>query len=119
MYKIHAMKIVDIETVARMDALDHDPDPEMGYKKAKEHTLDHLRVVPQHCYVVEDGEGSIIGAMILHPQDEYFEIEDFHVRDIELNKEALSILKKKLIEYLVNVKTEVLCCPFTMRGLLE
>jgi hypothetical protein len=113
------MRIEDVETVARMDALDHDPDPETGYKKAKEHTLDHLRVVPQHCYVVEGSRGGIIGAMVLHPRDEIFEIEDFHVRDIKQNKRALSILKKKLMEYLATVETEILCCPYAMRRLME
>ena len=109
MHTIRAMKIEDVDIVARMVALDHDRDPEKGYKIAKEHTLDHLKIVPQHCYVVEDDKGNIIGVMILHPQDEIFEIEDFHIRDIERNKRALNILKEKLMEYLENVETEVLC----------
>lgn len=70
--KIRAMRIEDAETVARMDALDHDKDLEKGYREAKEHTIDHLKIVPQHCYVVEDDRGSIIAAMILHPRNEVF-----------------------------------------------
>jgi len=113
------MKIEDVDIVARMVALDHDRDPEKGYKIAKEHTLDHLKIVPQHCYVVEDDKGNIIGVMILHPQDEIFEIEDFHIRDIERNKRALNILKEKLMEYLENVETEVLCCPYALKRLIQ
>jgi len=119
MHTIRAMKIEDVDIVARMVALDHDRDPEKGYKIAKEHTLDHLKIVPQHCYVVEDDEGNIIGVMILHPQDEIFEIEDFHIRDIERNKRALNILKEKLMEYLENVETEVLCCPYALKRLIQ
>ncbi|MFQ6064813.1 MAG: hypothetical protein ACE5L6_04980 [Candidatus Bathyarchaeia archaeon] len=76
-------------------ALDHDNDPEKGYRAAKKHTLDHLKDVPQHCYVVEEDDSmQTIAAMILHPQDEIFEIEDFHVRDIQRNEEALALLKE-------------------------
>ena len=119
MHTIRAMKIEDVDIVARMVALDHDRDPEKGYKIAKEHTLDHLKIVPQHCYVVEDDKGNIIGVMILHPQDEIFEIEGFHIRDIERNKRALNILKEKLMEYLENVETEVLCCPYALKRLIQ
>ncbi|MCD6240294.1 hypothetical protein J7K27_02060 [Candidatus Bathyarchaeota archaeon] len=119
MYVIRAMRIEDVETVAKMVALDHDPNLEKGYKIAKEHTLDHLKIVPQHCYVVEDDKGNIIGAMILHPQDEVFEIEDFHIKNIQRNKEALKMLKEKLMKQLENVETEVLCCPYALKGLIQ
>ena len=119
MLKIRATRVEDVEAVARMDALDHDHDQEKGYKEAKEHTLDHLKIVPKSCYVVEDEEGSIIAAMILHPQKDIFEIEDFHVRDIQANREALVLLKKKLAEHLEGVETEVLCCPYAIRRLIE
>jgi hypothetical protein len=113
------MKIEDVEIVARMVALDHDRDPEKGYEEAKEHTFDHLKVVPQHCYVVENGEGQITAAMVLHPRNDIFEIEDFHVKEIQQNKKALVLLKAKLMEYLENVQTEVLCCPYAIRRLME
>jgi hypothetical protein len=116
--KIRAMRIEDMETVAKMDALDHYKDPEKGYREAKEHTLDHLRIVPQHCYVVEGDGDSIIAAMVLHPRKEVFEIEDLHVKDIQQNQEALGLLKKKLMEYLESVETEVLCCPYAIRRLI-
>jgi hypothetical protein len=119
MPKIRAMRVEDVDTVARMDALDHDHDPEKGYKEAKEHTLDHLGIVPEHCYVVEDDRGNIIAAMVLHPQKEVFEIEDFHVKDIQTNREALALLKGKLAEHLEGVETEVLCCPYAVRRLME
>jgi len=119
MPNIRAMTNEDVETVARMDALDHDRDLERGYEQAKQHTLDHLETVPQHCYVVDDDKGSIIGAMVLHPRKEVFEIEDFHVKNIKKNTEALALLKKKLIEYLESVETEVLCCPYAIRRLIE
>jgi hypothetical protein len=119
MPKIRAMRVEDVETVARMDALDHDRDPEKGYKEAKEHTFDHLEIVPQNCYVVEDDEDNIVAAMVLHPQREVFEIEDFHVKDIQRNREAFALLKKKLIEHLKGVETEVLCCPYAIRRLIE
>jgi hypothetical protein len=113
------MRIEDAEIVARMDALDHDRDPEKGYREAKEHTLDHLKIVPENCYVVEDGRGDIIAAMVLHPRKEVFEIEDFHVRDIEKNKEALALLKNELMKRLEGVETEILCCPYAARRLME
>ena len=119
MFNIRNMKAEDVEMVARMVALDHDNDPEKGYKEAREHTLDHLRIVPQHCYVVESGDKQIIAAMVLHPRDEVFEVEDFHVKEIQRNKEALALLKAKLLEYLENVQTEVLCCPYAIRRLIE
>ena len=71
MMKIRAMRVDDVETVARMNALDHDHDPKKGYKEAKEHTLDHLKIVPETCYVVADNKGNIIAAMLLHPQKKY------------------------------------------------
>lgn len=117
--RIRSMRVEDVETVACMDALDHDRDPKKGYKEAKEHTLDHLKIVPNHCYVVENGDGAIVAAMVLHPRTEVFEIEDFHVKDIEQNAEAFAALKRKLAEYLENVETEILCCPYAMRRLME
>jgi hypothetical protein len=119
MLKIRAMRVEDVETVARMDALDHDHDSEKGYRESRQHAYDHLEIVPQHCYVVEDDEGHIIAAMVLHPQKEIFEIEDFHVKDVQRNKEALALLKQKLMEYLESVETEVLCCPYAVRRLME
>jgi len=116
---VRNMKIEDVETVARMVALDHDRDPEKGYKEAREHTLDHLKIVPQHCYVVENGEGQITATMVLHPRNDIFEIEDFHVKEIQQNKEALVLLKAKLMGYLENVQTEVLCCPYAIRRFME
>ena len=116
--KIRNMRVDDIETVAKMDALDHDNDPEKGYRETREHTLDHLKIVSQHCYVVEDEKGQIVAAMVLHPRKEIFEIEDFHVKEIQRNKEALNLLKSKLMEYLENVQTEVLCCPYAIKRLI-
>jgi len=118
MLKIRNMRVEDVETVAKMVALDHDNDPEKGYREAKEHTLDHLEIVPQHCYVVEDDDKQVIAAMVLHPQQKVFEIEDFHVKEIQRNKEALALLKTKLLGYLENVQTEVLCCPYALRRLM-
>jgi hypothetical protein len=112
------MRVEDVETVARMDALDHNRDPDKGYEEAKQHTLDHLEIVPQHCYVVEDSKASIIAAMVLHPRREVFEIEDFHVKDIQKNKAALALLKKKLLECLEDVETEILCCPYALKRLI-
>lgn len=71
-----------METVARMAALDYHNDPEKGYRKAKEHTLDHLKIVSQHCYVVEDDDKQVIAVIVLHPQEKIFEIEDFHMKEI-------------------------------------
>jgi hypothetical protein len=102
--KIRAMRVEDVEAVARMDALDRDQDSEKGYRDAREHALDHLKMVPQHCYVVDDDAGSIFAAMVLHPRKEVFEIEDFHVRNIKSNREVLALLKKKLMEYLEGVE---------------
>jgi hypothetical protein len=111
------MKNDDVETVARIVALDHSNDYEEGFKIAYEHTMDHLKIVPEHCYVVEKA-GEIVAAMVLHPREEVFEIEDFHVKEVQQNKEALAILKAKLITYLENVKTEVVCCPYALRRLM-
>ncbi|MDH5754001.1 MAG: hypothetical protein OEY95_02160 [Candidatus Bathyarchaeota archaeon] len=66
MLKIRNMRVEDVETVARMVALDHDNNQEKGYREAREHTLDHLKIVPQHCYVVENDDKQIIAAMVLH-----------------------------------------------------
>ena len=118
MLKTRNMTVEDVETVAKMVALDHDDDPEKGYREAREHTLDHLKIGPQHCFVVENDDGQIVAAMVLHPQDKIFEIEDFHVKEIQRNKEALALLKAKLLEYLKNVQTEVLCCPYALRRLM-
>jgi len=119
MFKIRNMRVEDVEMVARIVALDHDNDPEKGYSEARGHTLDHLKIVPQHCYVIEDEKKQIIAAMVLHPQDKVFEIEDFHVKEIQRNRGALALLKEKLMEYLENVQTEVLCCPYAIRRLME
>ena len=118
MFKIRKMKGQDVERVARMVALDHADSLEKGLREAREHTLDHLKVAPQHCYVVENSNKRIIAAMILHPQEKVFEIEDFHVKEIQRNKEALTLLKAKLLEYLENVQTEILCCPYAFRRLI-
>ena len=118
MLKIRNMRVEDVETVAKMVALDHDDDPEKGYREAREHTLDHLKIVPQHCYVVKEDDKQIVAAMVLHPQDKVFEIEDFHVKEIQRNKQALALLKSRLLEYLENVQTEVLCCPYALRRLM-
>lgn len=119
MANIRSMRVEDVEVIARMVASDHDDDPEKGYKDARKHTLDHLKIVPQHCYVVENDNKKIIAVMVLHPQDKVFEIEDFHVTEIDRNQEALSLLKAKLMEYLKNVQKEVLCCPYAIRRLME
>jgi hypothetical protein len=118
MLNIRNMTVEDAEIVARMVALDHDNDPEKGYREAREHTLDHVKIVPQHCYIVENDARQIIGAMVLHPRNDVFEIEDFHVKEIEQNKEALALLKTKLLEYLKDVQTEVLCCPYAIKRLI-
>ncbi|HVP27377.1 MAG TPA: hypothetical protein VMT26_06920 [Candidatus Bathyarchaeia archaeon] len=118
MFNIRNMKTEDVEPVARMVALDHDSNLTKGYEDAREHTLDHLKIVPQHCYVIEDSDKQIVAAMVLHPRAEVFEIEDFHVKEIQKNKEALALLKAKLMEYLENVQTEVLCCPYALRRLI-
>lgn len=118
MRNIRNMRDEDADMVARMVALDHDNDPEKGYREAREHTLDHLKIVPQHCYVVESDDKQILAAMVLHPQDKVFEIEDFHIKEIQQNKEALALLKAKLLEYLEDVQTEVLCCPYALKRLI-
>jgi len=76
------MRVEDVETVARMAALDYHNDPEKGYRKAKEHTLDHLKIVSQHCYVVENDDKQVITVIVLHPKEKIFEIEDFHMKEI-------------------------------------
>ena len=118
MRNIRIMRDEDVDMVARMVALDHDNDPEKGYREAREHTLDHLKIVPQHCYVVESDDKQILAAMVLHPQYKVFEIEDFHIKEIQQNKEALALLKAKLLEYLEDVQTEVLCCPYALKRLI-
>jgi hypothetical protein len=67
---------------------------------------------------VENDNKQIIAAMVLHPQEKVFEIEDFHIKDIQQNKETLALLKAKLLEYLEDVKTEVLCCPYAIKRLM-
>jgi len=74
--------------------------------------------VPNHCFVVETADHQIIAAMILHPQDKIFEIEDFHIRRIQENKQALRLLKNMLLKQLETVQTEVLCCPYALRRLI-
>ncbi len=118
MFKIRNMRVDDVEMVARMVALDHDDDLDEGYRIAREHTVDHLKIVPKHCYVVEDDGKQVIAVMVLHPQDEVFEIEDFHVKEIERNEEALNLLRERLLEYLEDVQTEVLCCPYALKRLM-
>jgi hypothetical protein len=112
------MRTEDVETVAKMVALDHDKNPEKGYNEAQEHTLDHLKIVPQHCYVVEDEEKQIVAAMVLHPREEVFEIEDFHVSEVTQNVQALTLLRTKLLQYMLTVETEVLCCPYALKRLI-
>ena len=118
MIKIRNMRIEDVEKVAKMVALDHDNDPNKGCRETREHTLDHLKIVPQHCCVVESDDEQVVAAMILHPQEKVFEIEDFHVKEIQRNKEALGLLKTKLLGYLKNVQTEALCCPYAIKRLM-
>jgi len=118
MPKIRNMTFEDVETVVRMVALDHDSNLERGYREAREHTLDHLKIVPKHYYVVEEDDRHIVAVMVLHPQNNIFEIEDFHVKQIQRNKEALTMLKTKLSEYLTSVQTEVLCCLYALRRLM-
>jgi len=118
MIKIRNMRVEDVETVANMVALDHDDNPDKGYKEAREHTLDHLKIVPQHCYVVENDDEQVIAPMVLHPQEKVSEIEDFHVKEIQRNKEALGLLKTKFLGYLKKVQTEVLCCPYAITRLM-
>lgn len=118
MVRIRNMKVGDVDEVVEIVALDHDADREKGYIKARQHTLDHLKIVPQHCYIVEADNNQIIAAMVLHPQDKIFEIEDFHVKQIQQNKQALELLKTKLLGYLETVKTEVLCCPYALKRLI-
>jgi hypothetical protein len=98
MPKIRAMRVEDVETVAKMDALDHDRDPERGYREAKQHTLDHLEIVPQHCYVVENNESRIIGAMVLHPRKELFEIKHFESQEIAQKAGRLERLLSKYVQ---------------------
>jgi len=118
MVKIRYMKVNDVDKAAEIVALDHDVNQEKGFIEAKQHTLDHLKIVPKHCYIVEADNNEIIGVMVLHPQDKIFEIEDFHIKQIQQNKKALSLLKNKLLKYLESVDTEVLCCPFALRRLI-
>jgi len=118
MVKIRNMKVDDVNKVAELVALDHDADEEKGYREARQHTLDHLETVSKHCYVVETDNKQIIAVMVLHPQDRIFEIEDFHVKQIKRNKQALELLKTKLLEYLETVQTEVLCCPYALQRLM-
>lgn len=117
MLKIRSMRVGDVESVAKMVALDHDSDPGKGYREAREHALDHLKIVPQHCYVVEK-DRKVVAAMILHPQEKVFEIEDLHVKEVQQNMEALALLKAKLKEYLEEVETEILCCPYALGRLM-
>ena len=67
---------------------------------------------------METDDEQIVGAMVLHPQDKVFEIEVFHVRQVQQNKQALTLLKTKLLEYLESIRTEVLCCPYALRRLI-
>jgi hypothetical protein len=69
--------------------------------------------------VVGNDDKQVIAAMVLHPQDDIFEIEGFHVKEVQRNKEALALLKTKLLGYLENVQTEVLCCPYALRRLMD
>lgn len=118
MFRLRNMIVTDVDKVAELIALDHDADREKGYREARQHTLEHLEIVPKHCYVVETDDGQIVAAMVLHPQDEVFEIEDFHVAQIQRNQQSLALLKTKLLEYLDAVQTEVLCCPYALRRLI-
>ena len=98
-FRICSMKVGDVESVAKMPA------------------LDPLKIVSQHCYVVEK-DGNFIAAMILHPQEKVLEIEDLHVKQVQQNMEALALLKAKLKEYLEEVETEILCCPYALGRLM-
>lgn len=71
--------------------------------------------MPQHCYVVENADKQIVAVMVLHPQEKVFEIEDFHVKEIQRNKKALALLKAKLLEYLDDVKTESIMQPLHLK----
>ncbi|MEM2912702.1 MAG: hypothetical protein QW146_09390 [Candidatus Bathyarchaeia archaeon] len=120
MIKIRNMKMSDVEKVAELVALDHNAtDYEKGYNEAKQHTLDHLKIVPQHCYVIETEDNQIVAVMVLHPQEKVFEIEDFHVKQIEKNRGAWALLKDKLLQYLETVDTEILCCPYAFKRLIK
>jgi hypothetical protein len=111
------MNVRDLEGVAELLAVDYNPDPRKGFAEAREHTEDHLRSVPQHCFVTET-DTEIIGALVLHPQAEIFEIEDFHVKEIEKNREAAIKLKARLLTCLEQVESDVLCCPTVLRRLI-
>lgn len=115
---IRNMQAKDVDAVAIMVALDHDNDSKKGYREARQHTLDHLEIVPEHCYVIENDKKQVIATMVLHPQEKIFEIEDF-VKNIEQNKEARNLLKAKFSEYLANVHTEDLCCPYAITRLMK
>ena len=119
MAKIRNMKVEDVEIVAKMVALDYNSNLKEGYREAREHALGHLKIVPQHCYIVENDDKQVIATMILHPQEKIFEIEDFHIKDIHQNKETLVLLKMKLLNYLEDVDTEILCCPYAFRRLIK
>lgn len=69
--------------------------------------------------MIENEDGGMVAAMVLHSQEEGFEIEDFHVKEIQQNREALALLKAKLMAYLENVNTEVLSCPCALKRLIK
>lgn len=117
MLKLRNMRTEDVEAVARMAALDYNIDAEKGYSEAKEHTIDHLQITPEHCYVVEK-DGQVVAAMVLHPQEKVFEVEDFHVTEILQNKEAYHLLKAKLREQVEKVNEDIICCPCSFRRLI-
>lgn len=83
MLKIRNMRVEDMETMAKMVALGHNDYLEKVLRKARKHMLGRTKIVPQHCYVMENDEKQVVAAMVLHPQDEVFEIECFHVKEIQ------------------------------------
>lgn len=115
--QVRRMREKDLDKVARMLAEDFDADFNKGFREAREHTEDHLKAMPEHCYVVEK-DSEVVGTLVLHPQDRVFEIEDFHVKDVEQNRKAAMILRETLLTYLENVKTTVTSCPINIRRLL-
>jgi len=117
MVKVRNMKMKDLDKVARLLAIDYSLDLEKGFIEALKHTKEHLEIVPQHCFVAE-ADNEVVGVLILHPQKEILEIEDFHVKDVVKNKEAAIKLKNKVLEYLEHTRVDVLCCPIVLKRLI-
>lgn len=115
--KVRKMKETDLDRVARLLAEDFNVNLERGFKEAREHTEDHFNTVPEYCYVVEK-DGEVVGTLVLHPQSEVFEIENFHVKDLEQNREAAIKLRETLLARLKKIKITVTSCPINLRRLL-